>query len=175
MIAITLNFKSIEAARQALLDIPSTALVGGPAAEQPEPETVQEAKTAPKAQKAAATATSQSTAAKAAASDKKTPASDTSPTASSAAAAGASEGNGAAEPSTQEATAAQTASSDAGSKSVDYPVLQKAVFALAGKSREAAAAVAGSFGVKTFKELPQDKWADALAAVNDKLAELEAA
>lgn len=33
MIAITLNFKSIEAARQALLDIPSSALVGGPAPE----------------------------------------------------------------------------------------------------------------------------------------------
>lgn len=172
MIAITLNFKSIEAARQALLDIPSTALVGGPAAEQPEPETVQETKTAPKAQKAAAAATSPSTAAKAAASDKKTPASDTSPTASSAAASGASEGNAAAGSFAQEAPAASTASS---SEPVEYPVLQKAVFALAGKSREAAAGVAGSFGVKTFKELPQDKWADALVAVNAKLAELEAA
>jgi hypothetical protein len=46
---------------------------------------------------------------------------------------------------------------------------------LAGKSRDAAAAVAGSFGVKTFKELPEGKWADALAAVNAKVAELEAA
>jgi hypothetical protein len=54
-------------------------------------------------------------------------------------------------------------------------VLQKAVFTLAGKSREAAAAVAASFGVKTFKDLPSDKWADALAAVNAKLAELESA
>jgi hypothetical protein len=53
--------------------------------------------------------------------------------------------------------------------------LQKAVFALAGKSREAAAAVAGSFGVKTFKELPEAKWAEALAAVTAKLSELEAA
>lgn len=80
-----------------------------------------------------------------------------------------------AEPSTQEAPAAQTASSSEASPSVDYPVLQKAVFALAGKSRDAAAAVAAGFGVKTFKELPADKWADALATVNDKLAELEAA
>ena len=78
----------------------------------------------------------------------------------------------AAEPSTPEAPAASTASS---SEPVEYPVLQKAVFALAGKSREAAAAVAASMGVKTFKELPQDKWADALVAVNAKLAELEAA
>jgi hypothetical protein len=170
VIAITLNFKSIEAARQALLDIPSSALANGP-----EPEAVQETKPAPKAQKAAATATSPATAVKAAAPETKTPASDTSPTASSAAASGASEGNGVAAPSTQEAPAAQTASSDAASKSVDYPTLQKAVFALAGKSREAAAAVAGSFGVKTFKELPEAKWADALAAVTDKLAELEAA
>jgi len=52
---------------------------------------------------------------------------------------------------------------------VDYPTLQKAVFALAGKSRESAGAVAASFGVKTFKELDQSKWADALAAVNAAL------
>jgi hypothetical protein len=170
VIAITLNFKSIEAARQALLDIPSSSLTNGP-----EPEAAQETKPAPKAQKAAATATSPGTAAKAAASETKTPASDTSTTTSSAAASGAAEGNAAAGPSTQEAPAAQTASSGEASKSVDYPTLQKAVFALAGKSREAAAAVASSFGVKTFKELPEAKWAEALAAVNDKLAELEAA
>jgi hypothetical protein len=53
---------------------------------------------------------------------------------------------------------------------VDYPTLQKAVFALAGKSRESAAAVAASMGVKTFKELPESKWADALVAVNAALA-----
>ena len=57
---------------------------------------------------------------------------------------------------------------------VDYPTLQKAVLALAGKSREAAAAIAASFGVKTFKELTKDKWADALEAVNERLAILEA-
>lgn len=165
MIAITLNFKSIEAARQALLEIPSTSLVDGPAAEVASPK-------ATAAPKAAQAATSPATATKAAASEKKTPASDTSPTASSAAASGASEGNAAAGSSTQEAPAASTASS---SEPVEYPVLQKAVFALAGKSREAAAAVAASMGVKTFKELPADKWAEALVAVNDKLAELEAA
>ena len=78
----------------------------------------------------------------------------------------------AAEPSAPEAPAASTASSSA---PIEYPVLQKAVFALAGKSRDAAAAVAAGFGVKTFKELPADQWGAALAAVNDKLAELEAA
>lgn len=57
---------------------------------------------------------------------------------------------------------------------VDYATLQKAVFALAGKSREAAAAVAQSFGVKTFKELDASRWGEALAAVNAKLAEAEA-
>ena len=61
---------------------------------------------------------------------------------------------------------ASTDSSPKPSASVDYPTLQKAVFALAGKSREAAGAVAASMGVKTFKELPEDKWAEALAAVN---------
>lgn len=73
----------------------------------------------------------------------------------------------AAAPSAPEAPAAPSVSSPA---SVDYPTLQKAVFALAGKSREAAAAVAASLGVKTFKELPEGKWAEALAAVNTALA-----
>lgn len=54
---------------------------------------------------------------------------------------------------------------------VDYPTLQKAVFALAGRSREAAASVAAALGVKTFKELTEDKWAEALVAVNAALAE----
>ncbi len=63
-----------------------------------------------------------------------------------------------------------TTSSEKPSASVDYPTLQKAVFALAGKSRESAAAVAASMGVKTFKELPESKWADALVAVNAALA-----
>lgn len=57
---------------------------------------------------------------------------------------------------------------------VAYPELQKAVFALAQKSRDAAAEVAASFKVKTFKDLPADRWADALAAVKAKAAELEA-
>lgn len=63
-----------------------------------------------------------------------------------------------------------TTSSAKPSASVDYPTLQKAVFALAGKSRESAAAVAASMGVKTFKELPEARWAEALAAVNNALA-----
>lgn len=170
MIAITLNFKSIEAARQALLDIPASDLVNGPA---PEAEVVSPKATA--ASKAAQAATSPATATKPAASEKKTPASGTSATTSSAAASGASEGNAAAGSSTQEAPAASTASSSEASPSVEYPVLQKAVFALAGKNREAAASVAASFGVKTFKELEAAKWADALVAVNAKLAELESA
>lgn len=166
MIAITLNFKSIEAARQALLDIPSSALVGGPA---PEAEVKAPKETA--ARKAAPAATSPATATKAAAPAEKTPASDTSATTSSAAASGVDEGNGAA--ASTPAPAAETSTSPA--SSVDYPTLQKAVFALAGKSREAAAAVAAGFGVKTFKELPQDKWGEALGAVQEKLAELESA
>lgn len=69
-------------------------------------------------------------------------------------------------------TPASDTTPPAAAPSVEYPVLQKAVFALAGKSRDAAAAVAASFGVKTFKELDSTKWADALAAVNAKLAEV---
>ena len=73
----------------------------------------------------------------------------------------------AAAPSAPAPAPAPAASSSA---AVDYPTLQKAVFALAGKSRESAAAVAASMGVKTFKELPEAKWAEALAAVNEALA-----
>lgn len=69
-------------------------------------------------------------------------------------------------------TASPTASAASSTAPVEYPVLQKAVFTLAGKSREAAAAVAASMGVKTFKELDQSKWGEALAAVNAKIAEL---
>lgn len=168
MIAITLHFKSLEAARQALLEIPESALVGGQV-----PWLVAEAPKAAAAEapptQAAPAATSRATAMKPAASEKKTPASGTSVTTSSADASGAGEGNAAA--ASTPAPAAETPTSRA--SSVDYPTLQKAVFTLAGKSREAAAAVAASFGVKTFKDLPADKWAAAFAAVNTKLAELE--
>lgn len=71
------------------------------------------------------------------------------------------------------AVSAPAAPAASPASSVEYPVLQKAVFALAGKSREAAAAVVASYGVKTFKELPQDKWGEALGVVQEKLAELE--
>lgn len=56
---------------------------------------------------------------------------------------------------------------------VTYPELQKAVFALANANREAASEVAASFGVKTFKELGEDKWPAALAAVNAKLVQVK--
>lgn len=72
----------------------------------------------------------------------------------------------------QPSAASTAAPADSQTGTVDYPTLQKAVFTLAGKSREAAAAVAASFGVKTFKELDASKWGDALAAVNTKIAEL---
>lgn len=118
--------------------------------------------------------------AKASAAPKKTAAEPT-PTAQSAAAASqastaaTTEGNVTPAATSTASPIASSASSSEAASSVDYPTLQKAVFALAGKSREAAAAVAASMGVKTFKDLPEAKWADALAAVNAKLAELEAA
>jgi hypothetical protein len=82
----------------------------------------------------------------------------------------------AAAPTAQAPTPAPAASSSvAVSPTVDYPTLQKAVFALANASREAAGEVAASFNVKTFKELSQDQWAPALTAVNLKLESLKAA
>lgn len=166
MITITLNFTSIDAAVRALREIPENSLVlGAPAA--------------PKAAPATEAAASGQATAKAGAAQQKTAAEKT-PTAPSAEAAPSAstaatgeKGNvPAAEPSAPAATAASTASSSEPAPSVDYKTLQQAVFALAGKSREAAAAVAQSFGVKTFKELDPAKWADALAAVQAKTAEL---
>lgn len=155
-VAITLNFKSIDAARQALLDIPASALVGYVDAEAaaPAPAPEPEAKKPAAAQKAASTQTT----AKADAAPTKT-AEEKNPPAASA------------KGDAQASTAATTEDKP----KVDYPTLQKAVFALAGKSREAAAAVAASFEVKTFKELKEEQWGDALDAVNAKIAELEAA
>lgn len=72
----------------------------------------------------------------------------------------------------QEDPKQEPAKEEAPAATVEYPVLQKAVFALAGKSRDAAAAVAASFGVKTFKELDAGKWGEALEAVKAKTAEL---
>ena len=54
----------------------------------------------------------------------------------------------------------------------DYPTLQKAVFKLAGLSREVVGAVAESFGVKTFKDLAPERWSEALAAVNAEIENL---
>lgn len=132
MVEITLNFKTIEAARQALLDIPASALVGGP-----EPEALGALVPAPvpKAKQKAAPA------------------------------------EVLAVPAPAPVAAPEPAPAPV--QTVDYATLQKAVFALAGKSREAAAGVAASLGVKTFKELPEGKWAEALGAVQEKLAELE--
>lgn len=135
MISITLNFKSIEAARAALLEIPVSALVGGedskPAAE------VKPAKTAKSAKQEPVKATE----------------------------VVAAKGE----------TPVVEAPAEEQPAVVDYPTLQKAVFALAALNREAVVATASSFGVKTFKELDQGKWAAALEAVQAKLAELKAA
>ncbi len=159
MIAITLYFNSIEVARRALLDIPASTLVGGPAPEaEVEYPKVEAPKPAPAPVAASGKATAKGGAAPGKTAAEKAPAAESAEAAPPASTAAASSPAPAAEPP---------------AASVDYPTLQKAVFTLAGKSREAAAAVAQSFGVKTFKDLPADKWAAAFAAVNAKLAELE--
>jgi hypothetical protein len=58
---------------------------------------------------------------------------------------------------------------------LEYGVLQKAVFDLAGKSREAVHELLVQFGLKNFKELPAEKRAEALAAVKAKTEALVAA
>lgn len=80
-------------------------------------------------------------------------------------------------PETAAATSGQAAAAaSTASAVVDYATLQKAVFALANKSREAAGEVAASLGVANFKGFEQNAEGRpaALAAVNAKLAELGA-
>lgn len=72
----------------------------------------------------------------------------------------------------QEDPKQEPAKEEAPAATIEYSVLQKAVFELAGKSRDAAAAVAATFGVKTFKDLDAGKWGEALEAVKAKTAEL---
>lgn len=56
---------------------------------------------------------------------------------------------------------------------VTYPELQKAVMQLAGRNREAALGVAKQLGVGNFKELPSDRWPEAMHAVTARLTDLE--
>jgi hypothetical protein len=58
---------------------------------------------------------------------------------------------------------------------VEYAQVQKAAFRLAGLSRDAAVSLAQSMGVPNFKALPSERWGEALAAIEAKVAELEAA
>lgn len=163
MIQVTLNFVSVDALRAALLEIPESSLVGNnmtttvslPKSEAKEVADAPVEK--PKKEKSTPAATP-------------VDAAPSQPTAEVVAETAAPEKTVAeSNPTAEPAEAAAPASTAA---EVDYPTLQKAVFALAGKSREAAAAVAASFGVKTFKELPEAKWGEALAAVQAKTAEL---
>lgn len=55
---------------------------------------------------------------------------------------------------------------------VEYPVLQKAVFELAGKSKDKALELLAQFQVKSFKDLAAEKYGEALAAVQAAIAEL---
>lgn len=89
-------------------------------------------------------------------------------------------------PSAQPATGGETSSSAApaaaqasaekpaaasGDK-FDYETLKKAVHKLAGVNAEACVEINKSFGVKTMKDLSEEKWPEAYKVVTEKLAEL---
>ena len=154
MIQVTLQFRTLAAAVKALSEIPEASIASQsivmeestplPKIEPPKAEKVKAEK--PAKQEAAP-----------------------GPTAAPAPAASAPT------PAPAQAPAVATpAAPPASAEAVTYPVLQKAVFTLATKSRDKASEVVNSFGVKTFKELPADKWAAALGAVNAAIVELGA-
>ncbi len=164
MIAITLNFKSIEAARAALLEIPTDSLVTE-TVEKPakKPATAASGQTTAVASAAPVT-TAKESAPAAVSAETPAPASTAATTTQVTA-----DPKPVAEPSAPEAPAAQPASSP---ERVEYPVLQKAVFTLAGKDKAAAIALLQELGVKTAKELPEARWPEALAKFNAKIGEL---
>jgi len=160
MIQVTLTFASIDAMIGALREIPENALVVGQSTLAFAATTVKEAAAPVEKSKRESKAIAASTQATTAHSQ---------PTVEAGAVVVPEKSTLTPEPQASTAQAADAPSA------VEYPVLQKAVFTLAGKSRDAASAVAASFGVKTFKELDAKRWGEALAAVQAKTAELEAA
>lgn len=56
--------------------------------------------------------------------------------------------------------------------SIEYGVLQKAVFELAAKDKPKAMSLLQQFGVKSFRELAPERYVDALAAVQAAEAEV---
>ena len=147
MIQITLNFATVEAARNALNEIPESLLIGA----LPTPKTEVVKSTVEVAKERAPKPTKTVEEAPAPAPAEEPPA-----------------------PTAPIAKAVEETKADAAPE-IDYPTLQKAVFTLAGKSREAAKAVAEQFGVENFKSMPKEMWAKAHDAVQAKIAELESA
>lgn len=145
MIQITLNFATVEAARKALNEIPESLLIG--ALPTPKTEVVKSTVEVVKERAPKPTKTVEEAPA---------PAPAVEPPAPTA-------------PIAKEEVKADAA------PEIDYPTLQKAVFTLAGKSRDAAKAVAEQFGVENFKSMPKEMWAKAHDAVQAKIAELESA
>ena len=80
------------------------------------------------------------------------------------------------ETSSSAAPAAEQASAEkpaaASGEKFEYDTLKKAVHKLAGVNPEACVEINKSFGVKTMKDLSEDKWPAAYQAVTTKLAEL---
>ena len=147
MIQITLNFATVEAARKALNEIPESLLIG--ALPTPKTEVVKSTVEVAKERAPKPTKTVEEAPA---------PAPAVEPPA----------------PTAPIAKAVEETKADAAPE-IDYPTLQKAVFTLAGKSRDAAKAVAEQFGVENFKSMPKEMWAKAHDAVQAKIAELESA
>lgn len=157
MIQVTLQFRTLAAAVKALSEIPESSIAGQTIVM--EESTPLPKIEPPKAEKAKAEKPAKQEVAPA-----------PGPTAAPAPVAAPASTSKSAPTSAPATPAEPPASADA----VTYPVLQKAVFTLATKSRDKASEVVNSFGVKTFKELPADKWAAALDAVNAAIAELGA-
>lgn len=150
MITVTLTFANLGAAIRALRDIPEDALLEStsPKSEAPTEAPVR------KARKSSATLTVVE------------PADAPAPTTASPEEVPAPVA--AAEPAAPDPIAEAPAPA-----TINYADLQKAVLKLYSKDRALATSVAVGLGYDNFKVMPSELWSDALAAVNEKLAELE--
>jgi hypothetical protein len=75
-------------------------------------------------------------------------------------------------PAPKPAAAAATA---AAADEVPYAALQKKVFELAAKDKPAVVAMLAEYGIKKFDQLPVEKRADAIKAIDEMLSALEVA
>lgn len=151
MISVTLNFKNLDSARRALLDIPEELLI----VEAPSPKPVAASEGAP------GQATAKATAAPAKTVKEKTPAAASAEVLSQPSTAATADPK----PQGSSGSSPKPSASAASPAAIEYAQIGAAITAFAATNgRDATLAKLAEFGVKSGKELKPEQYADALIA-----------